>query len=128
MMRPGSPGTGTVLLATLALLLGGCPDDSSSSPEGGEQEKTQGDGPITRVEGFDHQALEQALQGDWLIVQGDKRVFEFTILGEEVRVLDHRFAQPRTTWGSLLLRSSTSFGIEAADGTSYFFSFFGSCR
>ena len=82
-----------------------------------------GNGPITRVEGFDHAGLKRAVQGDWIVTQGANRVFEFTILGDEVRVLDHRFAQPKTTQGTLVLRSSTSFGIESREGPIYFFGF-----
>ena len=108
---------------TLMVSLGACNVEDASTLMERQQAVSLGDGPITRIEGFDHKALAASLQGDWIVVQGDKRVFEFNIVGEQVRVLDHRFAQPRTIRGKLLLRSSTSFGINATEGPRYFFGF-----
>jgi hypothetical protein len=101
----------------------GCQAEEVEAGIATEREVALGDGPITRIEGFDHARLTAALQGDWIVIQRDKRVFEFTILGQEVRVLDHRFAQPRTIRGRLVLRSSTSFGVESVEGPRYFFGF-----
>jgi hypothetical protein len=111
-------------LLWLGLLLGsGCQLEGEGERVTTEREVALGDGPITRIEGFDHAALSRALQGDWIVIYRDKRIFEFTILGNEARVLDHRFAQPRTIRGQLLLRSSTSFGIASVEGPRYFFGF-----
>ncbi|MGB0589153.1 MAG: hypothetical protein ACPGU1_05685 [Myxococcota bacterium] len=101
----------------------GCQEDAEQAGIAIEREVGLGDGPITRIAGFDHGALSAALQGDWIVIQRDKRVFEFTILDDEVRVLDHRFAQPRTIRGRLVLRSATSFGVASVEGPRYFFGF-----
>ena len=108
-------------LSTLCVV--GCQESESEGGVSVEREVALGDGPITRIEGFDHARLSAALQGDWIVIQRDKRVFEFTILGQEARVLDHRFAKPRTIRGRLLLRSSTSFGIASVEGPRYFYGF-----
>ena len=112
-----------VSLCLSACCVVGCQESESEGGVAIEREVALGDGPITRIEGFDHARLSASLQGDWIVIQRDKRVFEFTILGQEARVLDHRFAKPRTIRGRLLLRSSTSFGIASVEGPRYFYGF-----
>ena len=112
-------------VCTLLALMGpsGCQVNDDSGLTEMQRSVSLGDGPITRIEGFDHKKLGASLQGDWIVVQGDKRVFEFNIVKDQVRVLDHRFTQPRTIRGRLLLRSSTSFGVASNEGPRYFFGF-----
>jgi len=120
MVRSGKVGALALAMGALGLL--GCPDVVTSVLDD-DQAVPMGNGPITRVQGFDHPALKAALQGDWIVVRGDKRLFEFEITDEHVRVVDHRFAQPRIITGDLLLRSATSFGVQDGQGTAYFYGF-----
>ncbi|MDP6945624.1 MAG: hypothetical protein QF464_15855, partial [Myxococcota bacterium] len=123
-MRYSSSGAlGVLILIACGFALGGCPEALLSNSPGDAEESLQANGPITKIDGFDHQGLRTALQGDWLVVRGKKRLFEFTIADDTAKVIDHRFAHPSKKEGKLLLRSATSFGIRVSDGTSYFFGF-----
>ncbi len=82
-----------------------------------------GDQPATTFGDYEPEVLAGALHGEWVVERGERKLFEFSIHGESAKVVDHRYATPRTVEGELVLRSATGFGIEPPDGVTYFYSF-----
>ena len=73
--------------------------------------------------GFDPTASAKALEGHWIIHDGNKQTWEFVVRGDHVKATDMRYSAPKTQEGTLLIRSETSFAVEASDGTLFLYSF-----
>lgn len=103
-----------------AFALGGC--ESKGKPAETDL-GLAGDKPATTVGAFQEASVRQALQGRWSVHDGNKQIWAFEIEGDRAVATDMRFASPKSEEGKLVVRSATSFGVEAGDGVTYYYSY-----
>lgn len=118
-MRPLGTALGTALVACV-LASGAC--TPTLEPEASDAPiAPPGNLPGTTVGPVDPVLMRDKLAGSWVVRRARRVILEFTLDGDHIALVDHRFPTPRKLEGTFRVRSSTGFGVETADGTTYWY-------
>lgn len=120
------PRRALALLAPLALALGvslaACAERGPDPAADAAAAQVPGNLPATSVGPVDPTSVRDKLAGSWVVRRAGRVVLEFSLDGDRIALTDRRFPAPRQLEGAFRVRSDTGFGVETADGTTYWYS------
>ncbi|MEZ4268187.1 MAG: hypothetical protein R3F39_17630 [Myxococcota bacterium] len=109
------------LLALASLCLSGCPLIGGATPDA-EPAPPQGNLPATSTEPGDLNQMRDKLAGAWVVRRAGRVVLEYNLDGDHIEVIDRRYPTPRELRGEFRVRSTSGFGVQVEDGTTYWYS------
>lgn len=108
-------------LAFVCASLVACSPSGAGDPDSGSR-PVPGNLPATSAGPVDATLMRDKLAGAWVVRRAGRVVLEWNLDGDHIALTDRRFPVARELRGAFRVRSSSGFGVEIEDGTTYWYS------
>ncbi len=108
-------------LALVCASLFACSPTRVGEPDSGPR-PVRGNLPATSAGPVDAGLMRDKLAGAWVVQRAGRVVLEWNLDGDSIALTDRRFPVARELRGEFRVRSSSGFGVEVEDGTTYWYS------